>query len=92
MHISGRMTSRTPGLISTFTQVVDYGFGHDGTARVTRADHQNPDAIGLHQEQQPTVSSDESQQPGSSVVDGAQHAPSATLAGPENISASSMVR
>ncbi len=92
VHIARRMTSRTPGLPSTVSQVIDEGFGHDGTARVARADNQNPDGVGRHQEQQPTVSVDESQHCGSRDVDGVKHAPSPLSAGPENISASSMVR
>ncbi len=46
----------------------------------------------LHQEQQLTFSSDESQLPGWAIVDGAQHAPSLASDEPENTSASSMVR
>jgi hypothetical protein len=41
VHISGRMTSGTPGLESALSQMIDKGFGHDGTARVARAENQD---------------------------------------------------
>ncbi len=45
MHVTGWMTSRTPGPVSSLSQVVDERFGHDGTARITRAEDQ--DFLGL---------------------------------------------
>lgn len=91
MYIPGRMTSRTPGLVSAFAQVIDKRLSHDGTAGVACADDQHLRAFAEHYLQQPVDSCVNNFDSGFGS-DGSQQAEFAFAGWVEKISTSSIVR
>ena len=92
MHIPGRMTSRTPGLESALSQMIDERLGHDGTARVPRAEDENFCGVRRHQMQQGLDFCAGVSESGPAMRAGSQQAVSICDEWVEKFSASSMVR
>ena len=77
MNIAPGNTSGTPCPIPAPSEIIDQRFSHYGAAGITRAQDQYVEHIRLHQPQHPAFFSDGSQQAGSPIVSGVQHALSA---------------
>ena len=92
MHVSGWMTSGAPGLEPALSQMVDESFGHDGTARVPRAEDENFCGVRRHQMQQELDFCAGVLESGPAMRAGSQQAVSICDEWVEKISASSMVR
>ena len=75
MNVPRRGTACTPCVIAAFPEVINQGFSHNGTAGITRTQHQHFERSRFsHHPQHPAVFSDGSQQLGVPIVSGVQQA------------------